>query len=58
MTEQHTQLLESFRKADMNLATASTQKSRKTGHEMAYNAAYKKLVDAGLAIKLKGKYNS
>lgn len=57
MTEQQLALIENFANAGKALKSASDSKSRKDNQEKAYNIAYKNLVRAGLAAKLKGKYN-
>jgi hypothetical protein len=56
MTEEHERLWRDFQTASKNLKKATPTATGGSGNENAYAAAYKRLVAAGLAMKLRGKY--
>lgn len=50
------QLWREFEVASKNLKKATPTATGGVGHENAYAAAYKRLVQAGLVLPLRGKY--
>lgn len=56
MTDENEQLWRAFEAASKRLKQATPTNNGGAGNENAYAAAYQRLVQAGLAPQLRGKY--